>query len=79
MARPRKPKYEYVEKLNLYRKRVKDSSGKYVALYGQTTEELTGRILEFSRLQAQGVGSREKGSAYSKFKSFHVGSPFMLR
>ena len=59
MARPRKPKYEYVEKLNLYRKRVKDSSGKYVALYGQTPEELTERILEFSRLQAQGAGSRE--------------------
>ena len=59
MARPRKPKYEYVEQLHLYRKRVKDSSGKYVALYGQTPEELTERILEFSRLQAQGAGSRE--------------------
>ena len=29
MARPKKPKYEYVEKLNLFRKRVKDISGKY--------------------------------------------------
>ena len=45
MARPRKPKYEYVEQLHLYRKRVKDSDGKYVALYGQTPEELTERIL----------------------------------
>lgn len=59
MARPRKPKYEYVEQLHLYRKRVKDNDGKYVALYGQTPEELTERILEFSRLQAKGVGSRE--------------------
>ena len=33
MARPKKPKYEHVEKLNLFRKRVKDISGKYVAVY----------------------------------------------
>ena len=56
MARPKKPKYEYVEKLNLYRKRVKNSGGKYVAIYGQTPDELMERILDFSRLQAQGAG-----------------------
>ena len=36
MARPKKPKYKYVEKLNLFRKRVKDIHGKYVAVYGRT-------------------------------------------
>ena len=41
MARPKKPKYEYVEKLNLFRKRVKDIHGKYVAVYGRTLDELT--------------------------------------
>ena len=59
MARPKKPKYVYVEKLNLHRKRIKDSNGKYVALYGQTPDELTERILEFSRLQEQGAGNKD--------------------
>ena len=31
MARAKKPKYEYVESLNLFRKRVKDATGSYVA------------------------------------------------
>ena len=49
MARPRKPKYEYVEKLKLYRKRIKDSDGKYVAIYGSTPDELTEKIKEAER------------------------------
>ena len=52
MARPKKPKYEYVEKLSLYRKRVKDINGKYVAVYGRTPDELTGKLIEFSDQQA---------------------------
>lgn len=49
MARPRKPKYEYVEKLKSYRKRVKDADGKYVAIYGKTPEELTQKLEEAQR------------------------------
>ncbi len=44
MARPKKPKYEYVEKLKSYRKRIKDTDGKYVAIYGKTPEELTAKL-----------------------------------
>ena len=44
MARQKKPKYEYVEQLGLYRKRVQDATGKYVAVYGQTQEELTEKL-----------------------------------
>ena len=44
MARPRKPKYEYVERLKLYRKRIKDIDGKYVAIYGKTPDELTEKL-----------------------------------
>ena len=55
MARPKKPKYEYVEKLLLYRKRVKDVNGKYVAVYGRTPDELTEKLVEFSELQALGA------------------------
>lgn len=47
MARAKKPKYEYVESLGLYRKRVKDATGKYVAVYGKTPEELTEKISDF--------------------------------
>ena len=46
MARPRKPRYEYVEKLGSYRKRIKDSDGKYVAIYGKTPDELTRKLKE---------------------------------
>lgn len=50
MARPKKPTYEYVEKLKSYRKRVKDADGKYVAIYGKTPEELTQKLQEAQRL-----------------------------
>lgn len=50
MARPRKPKYEYVEKLKSYRKRIKDADSKYVAIYGKTPEELTRKLEEAQRL-----------------------------
>lgn len=46
MARPKKPTYEYVERLGSYRKRIKDSDGKYVAIYGKTPEELTRKLKE---------------------------------
>lgn len=59
MARPKKPKYEYVEKLNLYRKRVKDVNGKYVAVYGRTPDELTEKLVEFSELQALGAENKD--------------------
>ena len=48
MARQKKPKYEYVEQLGLYRKRVQDATGKYVAVYGQTQEELTEKLSNFN-------------------------------
>lgn len=57
MPRPKKPKYEYVERLKLYRKRIKDSDGKYVAVYGTTPDELTEKLqaaaqaIEEGRLQ----------------------------
>lgn len=46
MPRPKKPIYEYVEKLDRYRKRIKDADGKYVAIYGKTPDELTRKIAE---------------------------------
>jgi len=59
MARPKKPKYEYVERLNLYRKRVKDANGKYVAVYGKTPDELTAKLAEFHELQKRGTEIRD--------------------
>lgn len=50
MPRQKKPKYEYVEKLGRYRKRVKDADGKYVAIYGVTPEELDERVREAQEL-----------------------------
>ena len=44
MPRPNKPTYEYVERLKLYRKCIKDADGKYVAIYGKTPDELTQKL-----------------------------------
>ena len=52
MARPKKPQYEYVARLDRYRKRIKDADGTYVAIYGKTPEELT-RKLEEARRQIE--------------------------
>ena len=62
MARPKKPKYEYVEKLNLFRKRVKDIHGKYVAVYGRTPDELTEKLLEFNKQQEQGAENKDSSA-----------------
>lgn len=49
MARPKKPQYEYVARLDRYRKRIKDADGTYVAIYGKTPEELTRKLEEARR------------------------------
>ena len=49
MARPKKPTYEYVERLGRYRKRIKDADGNYVAIYGRTPGELTEKLAEAQR------------------------------
>lgn len=58
MPRPKKPRYEFVERLGLYRKRIKDTDGKYVAIYGKTPDELTEKIAEAQRMIAQGEVDR---------------------
>ncbi len=58
MPRPKKPTYEYVEKLKCYRKRVKDLDGRYVALYGKTPEELTEKIRSAEASYQEGLDNR---------------------
>lgn len=59
MARPKKPKYEYVEKLGVYRKRIKDADGKYVALYASTPGELTQKVFDAQEQIKQATFRRE--------------------
>ena len=47
MARTRNEHYEYVERDGLFRKRVKDATGKYVAIYGETPEDVTKQLIDF--------------------------------
>ena len=47
MARAKKPRYEYIESKQLYRKRLKGRDGKTVALYGKTPQELSIKIEVF--------------------------------
>lgn len=58
MPRPKKPTYEYVEKLGRYRKRIRDVDGAYVAVYGRTPEELTLKLDAAERSIAEGVARR---------------------
>lgn len=58
MPRPKKPRYEFVERLGLYRKRIKDTDGKYVAIYGKTPDELTEKLAEAQRIIEQGEANR---------------------
>lgn len=50
MARQKKPTYEFFPARNLYRKRIKDSDGKYVAIYGRTPEEVTAKLKEAEKV-----------------------------
>lgn len=59
MARPKKPTYEWVPSRNQYRKRIKDSDGKYVALYAQDPDELTLKIKEAQRQIEEAVFRRD--------------------
>lgn len=58
MGRAKKPKYEYVKSLKRYRKRVKDSDGKYIALYGKTKAELENKISVFNKELEDGITDR---------------------
>lgn len=59
MPRPKKPTYEYVEQLKLYRKRIKGPNGKYVAIYGKTSDELTEKLIEAQRRIEEDIYHRE--------------------
>lgn len=59
MGRAKKPKYEYVKSLKRYRKRVKDNTGKYTALYGKTAEELEMKISAFNKQLEDSITDRD--------------------
>ncbi len=59
MARPKKPTYEWVPSRNQYRKRIKDSDGKYVALYAKDPDELTMKIKQAQQQIEDAVFRRE--------------------
>lgn len=49
MPRAKKPTYEWVPALHRYRKRIKDTDGKYVTIYGKTERELTDKLEDVRR------------------------------
>lgn len=68
MGRVKKPQFEYVESLQRYRKRVKDASGKYVAIYGKTVDELSMKVAAFEQSLEDGITDRSNPlvSEYAK-------------
>lgn len=78
MPRQKKPQYEYVEKLQRYRKRIKDTDGKYVALYGKTPEELTEKVeeaeamIEDGRYRAENPTVREYFEKWLQMHAAHI-------
>ena len=59
MPRAKKPNYEYVDRDQKYRKRIKDAAGKYVAIYGKTESELTDKLIEFCEQREEEVSDME--------------------
>lgn len=84
MARPKKPTYEWVPSRNQYRKRIKDSDGKYVALYAKDPDELTMKIKEAERQIEEAVFRRDNPTVkeYSEkwlvMRSAHVRNTTMV-
>ena len=52
MARQKKIEYEYLKDKNLYRKRVQDQTGQFVAFTAKTPERLKEKLLEFEMLRS---------------------------
>lgn len=52
-------KFEYVERLGLFRKRIKDTDGKYVAIYGKTPTELSEKVKAARRSVEDNQTSKE--------------------
>ena len=59
MARPKKPTFEFVASRSEYRKRIKGSDGKYVALYAKTPEELAEKVAIAQREIEEDIYHRE--------------------
>ena len=51
-------KFEFVQRLGLYRKRIKDTDGKYVAIYGKTPTELSEKLKSARRTVESGQASK---------------------
>lgn len=59
MPRQKKPKYEYIPSRGLYRKRIKDTDGKYVAISATSPEALAEKIAEAQELISTASFHRE--------------------
>ena len=66
MPRPKKPQYEYIASRGYYRKRIKDTDGKYVAIYGKTPEELTEK-LEIAKQEIEEVTFRRNNPTVKEY------------
>ena len=66
MPRPKKPQYEYIASRGYYRKRIKDTDGKYVAIYGRTPEELTEK-LEIAKQEIEEVTFRRNNPTVKEY------------
>lgn len=59
MPRKKREHYEWVPKLNLYRKRIKDVDGKYVPIYAKTEAEMDAKVEEAKKTVAAGLAAKE--------------------
>lgn len=59
MPRQKKPRYEYIPARGLYRKRIKDADGKYVAITASSPEALDAKLHEVQELIANSTYRRE--------------------
>ena len=74
MPKPKRQHYEWVPRLNLYRKRIKDVDGKYVPIYAKTERELDAKLEEARTVISAGLAAKADPTVRS-LSLIHISEP----
>ena len=70
MPKPKRQHYEWVPRLNLYRKRIKDVDGKYIPIYAKTEPEMDVKLEEARAVISAGLAAKADPTVRSYAESW---------
>ena len=70
MPKPKRQHYEWVPRLNLYRKRIKDVDGKYIPIYAKTEQEMDVKLEEARAVISAGLAAKADPTVRSYAESW---------